>query len=85
MGMVGEPHARQAAKWQLMAPTWSEAWKIEYSVHNLSPRMIKELRSVFVDIALEDVLIVPTFQVCMITADAPFPPPALCWRSVLRF
>lgn len=61
--MAGELPARQAAKWQLVAPTWSEAWKIEYSVHSLSPRMLKELTSVFVDIALDDVLIVPTFQV----------------------
>jgi hypothetical protein len=50
-------------KWQRQAPVYDETWKLEYSVHAIPPRILKELRDVFPGVELENGLIVPTFQV----------------------
>jgi hypothetical protein len=50
-------------KWRRQAPIFNKRWNIEYSIHGIPPRILKELKQVFPDVDLESGLIVPTFQV----------------------
>jgi hypothetical protein len=50
-------------KWRRQAPFFDTRWNIEYSIHGIPPRILKELKQVFPDVDLESGLIVPTFQV----------------------
>lgn len=50
-------------KWQLAAPEFEREMRLQYSVHAIPPRMLKELARVFVGADLTNGLVVPTFQV----------------------
>lgn len=50
-------------KWQRQPPTFDRQWDIEYSIHGIPPRILKELKQIFTGVNLESGLVVPTFQV----------------------
>eukprot|EP00039_Didymoeca_costata_P013840 m.216756 g.216756 ORF g.216756 m.216756 type:complete len:491 (+) comp15881_c0_seq9:1318-2790(+) len=45
-------------------PTLISSLKLEYSVHNVLPRMKQDLKAVFPEIDIDKLLIIPTFQSC---------------------